>query len=165
MITLHIIALDMRSTHNVGALLRTADCLGVEHVYLCGTSPYPKGQSNDDRLPHIQDKLDAQIHKTALGAEKSQAWSHRQDAELLLAQLKADGFDLVALEQDVKSVAINNYKPGTKTALVLGTEVTGVPKTMLNSMDAIVEIPMHGKKESLNVVQAAAIACYAITNA
>ena len=159
---LRVIAIDMRSTHNVGALLRTADCLGVDHVYLCGTSPYPKGQPNDSRLPHLQTKLDAQIHKTALGADQSKGWSYHESLDELLKQLRADGWSLVALEQDNRSVPITTFSLAKNTALLLGTEVTGIEKSVLDTMDAIIEIPMHGKKESLNVVQAAAIACYAL---
>jgi tRNA G18 (ribose-2'-O)-methylase SpoU len=165
MITLRIIAVDMRSTHNVGALLRTADCLGVDHVYLCGTSPHPKGQKNDDRLPHIKDKLHAQIHKTALGAEDSQSWSYHDSVYDLVAQLKADGWHTVALEQDKRSVQLAEYKPLDHTVLLLGTEVTGIPTNVLDLINTIVEIPMHGTKESLNVVQAAAIACYELLQA
>lgn len=161
---LSVLAIDMRSTHNVGALLRTADCLGVSHVYLSGTTPYPIGQQNDDRLPHIQTKLQSQIHKTALGAEQSQIWSYHATLTDLLDQLKSEGHTLVALEQDSTSVPISSYKTNAKTVLVLGTEVTGIQKDVLERMDAIVEIPMHGKKESLNVVQAAAIACYVLGN-
>lgn len=165
MSNLRVLAIDMRSTHNVGALLRTADCLGVEHVYLCGTSPYPKGQADDQRLPHLQVKLDAQIHKTALGAEKSQPWSYHESTDQLLQQLKGDGWTLVALEQDERSVDIATFVPTDKTVLVLGTEVTGIEKRILDNMDAVVEISMHGKKESLNVIQAAAIACYLLNRA
>ena len=162
---LRVIAIDMRSTHNVGALLRTADCLGVDHVYLCGTSPYPKGQANDERLPHIKDKLDAQIHKTALGAEHTQPWSYHESVIDLLQTLQAQGWSLVALEQDKKSVTLANFTPKDRTVLLLGTEVAGIQKDILAKMDAIIEIPMHGKKESLNVIQAAAIACYALCSA
>jgi len=164
MISLRIIAIDMRSTHNVGALLRTADCLGVEHVYLCGTSPYPIGQQNDDRLPHIKDKLHNQIHKTALGAEASQAWSYHDSVSNLLIQLKNEGWHVAALEQDERSITLQTYMPKNKTVLLLGTEVTGIEKSVLAQVDDIIEIPMHGKKESLNVIQAAAIASYVLVN-
>ena len=164
MYKLRVLALDMRSTHNVGALLRTADCLGVDHVYLSGTSPYPKGMLHDDRLPHIQDKLDAQIHKTALGAEQSQSWSYSSDATDTIHTLKQDGWSIIALEQAPNSIHLNDYALINNTLLVLGTEVSGIPSQQLKDMDAIIEIPMHGKKESLNVIQATAIACYKLIN-
>src|SRR5579885_2599476 len=73
-----LIAHDLRSTHNIGSLLRTADGLGVEKVFITGYSPYPL-MARDDRLPHLAQKLDRDIHKTALGAEQSVAWEHDVD--------------------------------------------------------------------------------------
>ena len=94
-----LIAHNLRSCHNVGSLLRTAEGLGIENVWLTGYTPYPLGSANDPRLPHLAAKLDRQIHKTALGAESSQPWEHEADIEKVLHGLKADGYQLAAVEQ------------------------------------------------------------------
>lgn len=156
-----LIAHDMRSTFNVGSLFRTAEGLGVSKIYLTGYTSYPK-QENDSRLPHISQKLDAQIAKTALGAEKLLAWEHNPNIEPILGNLKINGFELVALEQSAHAVTLPDYNPPAKIALVLGTEVTGVPANVLKRIPTHLEIPMYGDKESFNVVVAAAIAMYHI---
>src|SRR5450432_2451686 len=89
---------NVRSTHNVGSLLRTADGMGIDHVYFTGYTPYPAA-ADDERLPHIREKLTQQIHKTALGAEDSLSWSHRPEISDLLKSLKKDKFLIAALEQ------------------------------------------------------------------
>jgi tRNA G18 (ribose-2'-O)-methylase SpoU len=150
---------DIRSCHNVGSLLRTAEGLGVAQVYLTGYTPYPT-TDNDTRLPHIHQKLTQQIHKTALGAEVSQPWQHVDNVFEVLDQLSLSGYKLVALEQSNDSVPLNSYKGGDKTALILGREVEGIDADVLARADATVEIPMYGDKESFNVVQAAAMALY-----
>ncbi len=153
-----IIAHNIRSTHNVGSLLRTAEGLAVENVYFTGYTPYPR-QINENRLPHIVDKLQAQIQKTALGAELSQP-SEVGDIHTVLTSLRDRGFELVALEQAAKATLLPNYKTPSKVALLLGSEVEGVATDLLQQMDKILEIPMFGNKESFNVIQAAAMALY-----
>jgi len=155
-----LIAHDIRSTHNVGSLLRTADGLGVEKVYLTGYTPYPAGASDDDRLPHIAQKLDKQIAKTALGAEQTTLWQHHIDILSLLRELKTAGFTLVALEQHQNAISLPNYQPPAKLALLLGREVEGIDSILFSEVDQVIEIPMLGSKESYNVVQAAAMALY-----
>lgn len=154
-----IIAHDIRSTHNIGSLLRTAEGLGVERVYISGISPYPS-EANDARLPHIHEKLHRQIQKTALGAETSQAWSHAENVEVLLTDLKKSGFTLVGLEQAESAVKLPEYTPSEKVALLLGREVEGLSQELIDMCDDLVEIPMFGQKESFNVVQAAAMTLY-----
>lgn len=154
-----VIAHDIRSTHNVGALLRTCEGLGVAHVYLSGYTPYPLAP-DDTRLPHLSSKLTAQIHKTALGAEDLVAWEHMDDIANCLAQLKADDYQIAALEQTADSVPLPDYRPPGKVALLLGREVDGIDPNLLSRCDVCVEIPMLGHKESFNVVQAAAMALY-----
>jgi tRNA G18 (ribose-2'-O)-methylase SpoU len=154
----------MRSTHNVGSLLRTADGLGVDEVYLSGYTPYPM-KIDDERLPHIARKLDAQIHKTALGAETSVHWEHVETLEKAITNLRNDGYTIVALEQAAHSITLNNYiRDNRNIAVVLGSEREGFSKDELTLVDEIIEIPMNGKKESFNVVQAAAIALYTLIN-
>ena len=154
-----IIAHDIRSTHNVGSLLRTAEGLGIQKVYLTGYTPYPTSE-DDDRLPHLAHKLDKQISKTALGAEKSQPWEYGADLDSLLDQLEKDGFTLAALEQSDSSIRLPDYQPPQKLALVLGREVEGLEADLLERIPTHLEIPMFGQKESFNVVQAAAMALY-----
>lgn len=150
---------DIRSCHNVGSLLRTAEGLGISTVYFTGYTPYPT-TTPDDRLPHITRKLTEQIHKTALGAETTQPWEHHPDITELLARLKKEDFTLTGLEQDKNAVPLHSYTPPEKIALVLGSEVTGMDPNLLEQLDVALEIPMFGKKESFNVVQAAAMALY-----
>lgn len=158
---IYVIAHDMRSTHNVGSLLRTAEGLGVDKVFLTGYTPYPKTQ-DDPRLPHIADKLDAQINKTALGAQHSITWEYRDDVIKLIGELKRDGFVIAALEQTKQATRLPDFVASAPIALLLGTEVTGLPASLLAISDLHLVIPMFGKKESFNVVQAAAMALYHI---
>lgn len=157
--TIVLIAHNLRSCHNVGSLLRTAEGLGVGQVYLTGYTPYP-AEPHDTRLPHIAAKLSKQISKTALGAEQTQAWMHSEDIGVVIRQLKADGFTVVAVEQAADSIALPDYQPPEKVALLVGREVEGVESEVLAACDQAVEIPMFGHKESFNVVQAAAMALY-----
>lgn len=154
-----LIAHDIRSTHNVGALLRTAECLGVDHVYLTGYTPYPITE-NDSRLPHIREKLSRQIHKTALDAEHLIPWSAVNDVRKAIDDLQSNDFQIIALEQTTSSIPLPTFTMKSDTALLIGREVEGVDPTLLELCDATIEIPQFGKKESLNVVQATAIALY-----
>ena len=138
---------NIRSGHNVGAMFRTADGAGVDKIYLSGYSPCP---------PHKE------ILKVSLGAEKSVPWEWARYAAPLLKKLKAAGYHIVALEQTPKSVNIYQWQPAFPLALIVGNEVTGVSKSILKFCDQIVEIPMRGKKRSLNVSVASGIALYHI---
>ncbi len=154
-----LIAHNLRSCHNVGSLLRTAEGLGVEEVVLSGYTPYPL-QARDVRLPHEAVKLHKQIHKTALGAETSQKWQHVPEVGPTLQSLKTQGYSLAAIEQSQSSISLPDFKPPSKIVLLVGREVEGVEPELLELMDTILEIPMFGSKESFNVVQAAAMALY-----
>jgi tRNA G18 (ribose-2'-O)-methylase SpoU len=155
-----LIAHNLRSCHNVGSLLRTADGLGIEHVHLTGYTPYPK-QIDDNRLPHLAAKIDRQIHKTALGAEHTVPWTHSEDVLPLIAILKADGYLVAALEQAPHAVKLPAFPMQQKPlALLVGREVEGVEAELLSECDRILEIPMEGQKESFNVAVAAAMALY-----
>lgn len=154
-----LIAHNLRSAHNIGSLLRTAEGLGVNKVWLSGYSPYPV-HDNDERLPHLARKIDAQITKTALGAEKLLLWEHITDINNVLTNLRNQGFRVAALEQAKGSVKLPNFKPPDKLALLVGREVEGLEPEILATCDVVVEIPMFGTKESFNVVQAAAMALY-----
>ncbi len=155
-----LIAHDIRSAHNVGSLLRTADGFGVTHVYLTGFTPYPR-QTNDVRLPHLSTKLTRQISKTALGAEANTSlWTHHEDIKILLSELRANEYMVVGLEQAKNSIQLPKFNPSDKVAILLGREVEGVEPQLLKLCDQVVEIPMFGKKESFNVIEAATATIY-----
>jgi 23S rRNA (guanosine2251-2'-O)-methyltransferase len=154
-----LIAHNLRSAHNVGSLLRTAEGLGVQQVILTGYTPYPLAKS-DDRLPHLAQKVDRQIAKTSLGAEKTVNWHHGAEVDSVMAHLKRQGFVIAALEQAPGSIKLNEFRPPDKLALIVGREVEGLESEVLDNSDLIVEIPMLGQKESFNVAAAAAIALY-----
>lgn len=154
-----VIAHNIRSTHNVGSLLRTAEGLGVTKVYMSGYTPYPK-IINDPRLPHISSKLDQQINKTALNAQKSLSWEYFESIEPVLNQLKNEGYLLSGLEQTANSKSLPDFRPPEKLAVVLGSEVDGLDPSIISLLDYCLEIPMVGKKESFNVVEAATMLMY-----
>lgn len=154
-----IIAHNLRSTHNVGSLLRTAEGLGVNEVYLTGYTPHPL-HDEDDRLPHLAQKLNKQITKTALGAEHMVSWHYQEDVSQCINHLKSEGFVVVALEQTSTSISLPEFEPSDKIAILLGREVEGVEPDVLALCDLAIEIPMLGQKESFNVIQAAAMALY-----
>ncbi len=140
-----LVLYNIRSRFNVGAILRTADAAGVKKVYLCGITPFP---------PHPK------INKVSLGAEKTVAWKYSKQTVPLIKKLKKDGLIIVALEQTPASRPYYQFKNNKPLALILGNEVKGLPKKILNLTDEIVEIPMHGHKESLNVAVAAGIVLF-----
>lgn len=156
-----VIAHNIRSTHNVGAIFRTAEGFGVTKIILSGYTPYPL-LARDTRLPHIANKLTAQIHKTALGAETMVPFTYQETPEL--QQLKTAGFTVVGLEQDERSLILPSYNAPQKVALLLGEEVEGITSELRNKCDELIEIPMRGQKESFNVSVATGIALYALSN-
>lgn len=158
-VSLVIIAHNIRSTHNVGSLLRTADGLGVTKIYFTGYTPYPH-EEDDARLPHLFEKITKQIDKTALGAQNSVKWDHNEDVLAVIAELRNKGYAIAGLEQTTDSVLLQNFKPPAKLALLLGSEVSGINKDLLAHLDYCLEIPMCGSKESFNVIEAATMAMY-----
>lgn len=146
---------NIRSLHNVGSIFRTAEGAGVEKIYLCGITPAPL-----DRFG----KLRSQLTKVSLGAEKNVEWEKCDQAWRLIDELKEEGFKVFAVEQNKKSIPYYKFKiPNNKKkkiALVVGHEVKGLPDSILKRCDKILEIPMSGKKESLNVTVAFGIVAY-----
>ena len=114
-------------------------------------------------MPHLSSKIHKQISKTALGAEETQPWEHLESVDELLIRLREDGYMLAAIEQAADSVGLPLFKPPKNIALLVGREVEGVEPEVLKQMDVCLEIPMFGKKESFNVVQAAAMGLYHCT--
>jgi len=155
-----LIAHNLRSCHNVGSLLRTAEGLGVTHVFLTGYTPYPVITGADPRLPHLALKIDKQIHKTALDAERQVDWTAEENLSKVFDALHADGYTIAAIEQADSAVSLPEYHMPDKIALLVGREVEGVEPEVLAQCDAILEIPMFGHKESFNVVQAAAMGLF-----
>jgi len=147
---------NVRSAHNVGSMFRTADAMGVSKIYLTGYTPSwvdPRG------------KVRKEFVKVSLGAEQFVPSARYATLAAALKQLKKEGFEIVALEQDKRATALSQYKPrGQKIALVVGNEVRGISKASQKRCDAVVEIAMHGKKESLNVSVACGVALYALLN-
>lgn len=138
-----VVVLDnIRSVHNVGSIFRTSDALGVSKIYLCGCTPIPT-----DRFGRARRDLT----KVALGAEKTVIWEYYKDIFSLISRLKKEKFQIIAVEQDKKSEDCRKIKVKSKIALILGNEVDGLSKDVLDKVDKTAEIPMFGKKESLNV--------------
>lgn len=154
-----VIAHNIRSTHNVGAIFRTCEGFGVTRLILSGYTPYPQTQP-DSRLPHIAEKLTQQIHKTALGAENIVPFMHQETPDL--ASLRAKGYEIIGLEQDTRAVLLPDFSPPQKIALVLGEEVEGIEQQLRNQCSQLIEIPMQGQKESYNVSVATGIALYSL---
>jgi 23S rRNA (guanosine2251-2'-O)-methyltransferase len=154
-----LVAHNIRSAHNVGSLLRTADGLGVNKVYLTGYTPYPATE-DDERLPHVAKRADKSIRKTSLGAEKHVAWKYAKDPQSHLMALSEDGYQLCALEQTPTAIDLGSYRPSPKTVLVIGSEIGGVSKLLLDFCPTHLMIPMRGHKDSYNVAIAAAIAMH-----
>lgn len=134
---------NIRSLHNVGSIFRTADALGIEKIYLCGITPEPT-----DRFGKFRE----QLTKVSLGAEKTVPWEKIRNTSSLIAKLKRDGWRILAVEQAKNSKPY--YKLNRlpkKVVLIMGNEVKGLSPSVLNKSDVVLEIPMKGKKESLNV--------------
>lgn len=155
-----VIAHNIRSTHNVGAIFRTAEGFGVSRIILSGYTPYPTLE-HDSRLPHISQKLTSQIHKTALGAETIVPFTYSETPPI--DELKTAGYRIVGLEQAPTSIMMTEYHAPERVALVLGEEVEGIPADLLTQCEDIIEIPMVGKKESFNVSVATGIALYQLS--
>lgn len=145
----YVICHNVRSRENVGSIFRTADAFGVAKIFLTGYTPAP---------PHHK------ISKAALGAENWVPWEKFFSASRLIKKLKKEGFFVAGLEQHRRSLKIENFKKMKKPlALVLGNEVNGLPADVLKQCDVILEIPMAGKKESLNVAVAFGVAAYLLS--
>ncbi len=147
---LHLIAHNIRSRENVGAIFRIADGLGVKKIWLTGYTPKP---------PHIR------IEKASLGAEKTVEYEYIENVDALISRLKSEHVSVFALENNENAIALSDFKAPERMALLLGTETTGVPKSLLKMVDGVIRIPMHGSKSSLNVAIATGIAAWHILQA
>lgn len=147
----YIILEDIRSAYNVGAIFRTADASGVEKVFLVGYTPAPI-----DRFGRAQ----PEILKTSLGASATMAWEQVATTKGIIERLQADGVTVAAVELAEGSVSLKDFKEPQQVAYIVGNEVDGVSKESLELADVIVELPMLGQKESLNVSVTAGIVLY-----
>ncbi len=154
---LSLILHNIRSAHNVGSIFRSADASGVDHIYLTGYTPRP----HDGSMPYMT-KPERSIVKIALGAQDTVSWSGHDTIEEVISAMKSHDVQVVALEQDDRSVPYRMFEPEFPLALILGHEPTGIDHDILEKCDAIIELPMYGTKKSLNVSVAAGIALYAI---
>ncbi len=149
-----VVILDnIRSTHNVGSIFRTAEALGASTLYLCGTTPTPT-----DRFGRTR----ADIAKVALGAESILPWEYAESTRACVERVRTHGFQIIAVEQDSRAVTLPEFTPPKRVAYILGDEVRGVAPDVLDSADVIIEIPQVGTKESLNVSVAAGIILVAV---
>ena len=134
-----VVVLDsVRSLYNVGSVFRTCDAFRVSEVVLCGITATPPN---------------AEIHKTALGAEDSVAWRYFKDTMDAVASLRSEGYTIMAIEQCEGSTMLDIFGPeaDNKYAVVLGNEVKGVQQHVVDACDGCIEIPQYGTKHSLNV--------------
>jgi 23S rRNA (guanosine2251-2'-O)-methyltransferase len=145
-----LLAFNVRSLWNVGSFFRTCDAFAVEKLWLTGYTGHPPRK---------------EIAKTALGAEMTVPWEHALDPAPVVDALLANGWEIVSLELTPKAVPLTEYRPAAKTCLVVGHELEGVPLPILEKSAAVVQIPMLGSKESLNVSVAAGIALHYVRTA
>jgi len=144
---LYLILHNLRSTYNVGSIFRTADASNVSRIFLTGYTPTPDNPK---------------VLKTSLGSESSLPWVYRKHVSQLIKGLKTDGVKVICLEQTIHSIDYRSFIPVFPMAIIFGNEVKGLSKSILKYADQTIQIPMHGKKESLNVSVACGIALYKI---
>ncbi|MBP9850220.1 MAG: RNA methyltransferase [Candidatus Peribacteraceae bacterium] len=140
-----VIAHNIRSLWNIGAVFRSADAFNVSHIHLTGYTATPPRK---------------EIGKTALGAEATVPWSQENDPINVITQRKNEGYTIVSLELKEGSTPLMDFRPEKPVCIILGHEILGVPPELMKLSDATVQIPMLGTKNSLNVSVAAGIAFY-----
>ncbi|MBN2197738.1 TrmH family RNA methyltransferase [Candidatus Wolfebacteria bacterium] len=152
-----VILHNIRSLYNVGSFFRTADAAGCQKIYLTGITPTPIDVFNKPRQ---------QLTKVSLGAEKYVKWQQMKSATKLLKKLKKEGYEIFCVEQNKESIPYYKIKTHNKQkiALILGNEIKGLSLAILKNADKILEIPMKGKKESLNVSIAFGIVIFHLIN-
>ena len=147
----YVILHNIRSSHNVGAIFRSSDGAGVTKIFLTGYTPAPL-----DRFGRPV----AEIVKTSLGASAMVSWERSEDIAPVLATLQESGVTVVAVEQAPQSVSLFDFVPPENVAYIFGNEITGITEDVLALVDRVVEIPMLGQKESLNVSVTAGIVLF-----
>lgn len=160
---IYLILHNIRSNYNVGSIFRTADAVGVSKIFLTGYTPAPKDRFGREVK---------EISKTALGAEKNIKWEKTKNISTLIKKFKKEKILVIGVEQSKKSVDYKKISAKGGLAFsrkgnmifIFGNEVNGLPKTVLNKCDVVAEIPMKGKKESLNVSVSAGVVLFRILN-
>ncbi len=137
-IPVRVVLDNVRSAQNVGAFFRTADAFAIEHIALCGITATPPSKD---------------IHKTALGAELTVRWDYYASTAECVAELKAAGYRVLAIEQVEGATMLDKLQvePDKRYALVFGNEVMGVEQAVVDMCDGAIEIPQVGTKHSINV--------------
>ncbi|MBI4129235.1 RNA methyltransferase [Candidatus Peregrinibacteria bacterium] len=144
---MRLLAHNVRSLWNVGSFFRTCDAFAVEKIYLTGYTGHPPRK---------------EITKTAIGAEEFVPWEHHEDPIPIIKKLQKAGWQITALEITPEATDLAKFEPKDRILLIVGHELTGVPPEILTQCDAVVQITMRGKKESLNVAVAAGIALFSL---
>lgn len=144
----YILLHNIRSVYNVGAIFRTADAIGATKIYVTGYTPTPVDRFGAPR---------SDFAKSALGSENTVAWEYSKTPGPILNRLKKEKVQIISVEQSMSSIDYKKVKLDSKTLVVFGNEVAGISKAILDKSDVIAEIPMRGKKESLNVSVSAGI--------
>ncbi|HSX49146.1 MAG TPA: TrmH family RNA methyltransferase [Candidatus Saccharimonadales bacterium] len=146
---IYLVLDNVIDTYNIGSLFRLADAIGVTKLFICGSSEYPPS---------------SRIHKAAVGTENWVPWEKKESTTETLAELKSNGVQIVAVEQDKRSISYKtlNSKIDFPVAIVIGNETDGVSGEVLDASDLIVELPMYGINHSFNVWGTAAIVSYKI---
>lgn len=134
-------------TYNIGSLFRLADAIAVEKLYICGEADYPPS---------------SRIHKAAVGTEEWVPWEKKDTAIEVIKLLRDQGVQIIAVEQDKRSIPYHNLRPTFPSAIVVGHETEGVSKEVLDTADIIVELPQYGVNKSFNVWGSAAVVAYEI---
>ena len=157
-----LILCDVRSCYNVGSIFRTADAGGSTEIVLCGITPHPR-LPNDARPEKVIENNSKMIHKTALGAEDSVTYSYQESPLDAINKYKSAGYQVVALENKMENTEnIFDFKSTHDLVIVVGSETNGLSAEVLGLCSNVLEIPMQGIKNSLNVSVAVGIALYAL---
>lgn len=152
---IYVLLHNIRSTHNIGSIFRTADALGVRKIYISGYSPTPLDKFDRPRKD---------VAKVALGAEKTIDWEYVKTPNKILQKMKKDGVNIIALEQAKNSIDYKKIKVKYPVLFLVGNEVEGISKNLLSLCDSVAEIPMAGDKESLNVSVAFGVGLFRMLN-
>jgi tRNA G18 (ribose-2'-O)-methylase SpoU len=146
---IYIVLDNIIDTYNIGSIFRLADAIAAEKIFICGDTEYPPN---------------SRIHKAAVGTEEWVPWIHNSSTVKTIQQLKADGVQIVSVEQDIKSIPYNLLptKIEFPCAIVIGNETNGISKEVLDESDFIIELPMFGVNKSLNVWGTAAVVAYQV---
>ncbi len=150
---------NIRSAHNVGAIWRTAEASGVERIILIGQTPSPLFDG-DTRPPYVADRAAKLIAKTALGAQFIVPFEYYSDVATAITQLQHNNYKIAALELADHAINLFTYQTPPKLALIIGHETLGISEEIQLKCDVVLQIPMTGLKESLNVSVATGIALY-----